>query len=150
VLFGQRSRLVEAFDDLEQTARAATLRIKGVSGKPGRHLIAGECAAHRDQVNRGEMTSNDPKEFEARHSRHVEIGDDNIRGLSSNFSQCRTPVVGRSNRKANLNQHGHHRGSNRRIVVHNQKPLEPDLLAIPHLAAPSFECLKPRSHRSSA
>lgn len=49
-------------------------------------------------------------------------------------AQCREPVVGRSNRKTDLIQHGHHRESNRRIVIHNQKPWEPDLLAIPHLA----------------
>ena len=101
-MHGQRSRLGEAFDDLEQAAHTATFLIEGISGNSGRHLITDECSAHGDQVNQGKVSSNELEEFEAGHTRHVEIGEDDIWDLPSDFNQCREPVFCRSNGKTNL------------------------------------------------
>jgi len=81
-------RLGEPSDDPQQGPDTTALLIEGIGDNSGRHLIARECAAHRNYRNRGKAAVNHREQLEAGHIRHVEIGEKDIGDLLPNFSQC--------------------------------------------------------------
>lgn len=64
-LVGMPLHLGQCFHDPQQGEYAAALLVKRIGGDAGRHLVAGERAAHGDRPDRGKPAANHREQFEA-------------------------------------------------------------------------------------
>jgi len=106
---------------LQQGADAAAFLIEGVGGNSGRDLVTAERAAHGDRLDRREPAPHHGKQLEAGHAGHVEVGEKDVRHLPADLAQRGEAVFSNAGVIPDLRQYMGNRGSNRRLIVHDEE-----------------------------
>ena len=78
------------------------LLIKTIGYNPSRDLVAGKRSAHRNQGDLRKLQTNDRKQLETRHARHVQIRDNEVGKTIFQLKQSRHSVPSRSHTISSL------------------------------------------------
>jgi hypothetical protein len=74
--------------DLQQRAQIGSFFKESIGGNPGWYIVAGKRTAHGNHVDGGKPTTDYREEFEARHTRHVEGGENDVWDFLPDLEQC--------------------------------------------------------------
>ena len=107
--------------DLQQRSEAAALLVESVRRDPDRYAAGYPHTAHGNHLDGRKPTPNHGKKFEPGHSRHIQVGNNNIWNFLPKLCQRGEAICRRAHVMSECRKNGRKRGPERRIIVNNQQ-----------------------------